>query len=124
MAVAARMCPAALGTQTGGSTCKPASYNGVVGLKATYGRLSRYGVIPVSWSMDTVGILVRKVGDAAILLGVMAGHDHQDPSSSSAAVPDYKGELESLQGHPQNRADTGVFPGTVRRRGAKAYGRK
>ena len=101
MAVAARMCPAALGSQTGGSTCKPASYNGVVGLKATYGRLSRYGVVALSWSMDTVGILVRKVEDAAILLGVMAGHDPQDPSSSTEPVPDYRGELESLQGPPR-----------------------
>lgn len=101
VAVAARMCAAALGSQTGGSTCRPASYNGVVGLKATYGRISRYGVVPVSWSLDHVGIIVRTVEDAAIVLGVMAGHDPHDPSSSTEPVPDYRGELDSLQGPPR-----------------------
>ena len=101
VAVAARMCPATLGSQTGGSTCRPASYNGVVGLKATYGRISRHGVVPVSWSLDHVGIIVRSVEDAAILLGVMAGHDPHDPSSSTEPVPDYRGELDSLKGPPR-----------------------
>ena len=101
VAVSARMCHATLGTQTGGSTCRPASYNGIVGLKATYGRISRYGVIPVSWSLDTVGILVRSVEDAAIVLGAMAGHDANDPSSSPEPVPDYRGALDSLQGPPR-----------------------
>ena len=68
VAVATGMCPAALGSQTGGSTCRPAAYNGIVGLKPTYGRISRYGMVPVSWSLDTVGILVRTVEDAAIML--------------------------------------------------------
>ena len=101
VAVAARMCPATLGSQTGGSTCRPASYNGVVGLKATYGRISRYGVVPVSWCLDTVGILVRTVEDAAIILGAMAGHDPNDPSSSAEPVPDYRGALDSLQSPPR-----------------------
>ena len=101
VAVATRMCPAALGSQTGGSTCRPASYNGIVGLKATYGRISRYGVVPVSWSLDTVGILVRTVEDAAIMLGVMAGHDPHDPSSSTEAVPDYREGLETWEGPPR-----------------------
>jgi Asp-tRNA(Asn)/Glu-tRNA(Gln) amidotransferase A subunit family amidase len=101
VAVAARMCPAALGSQTGGSTCRPAAYNGIVGLKPSYGRISRYGVIPVSWSLDTVGILVRTVEDAAILLGAMAGHDPNDPGSSAEAVPDYRGALDRLQGPPR-----------------------
>ncbi len=73
VAVAVGMVPAALGSQTGGSTCRPAAYNGIVGLKPTYGRISRYGVIPVSWSLDTVGILVRTVDDAAVMLQAMAG---------------------------------------------------
>jgi len=101
VAVATRMCPAALGSQTAGSTCRPASYNGIVGLKGTYGRISRYGVIPVSWSMDTVGILVRTVEDAAIMLGAMAGHDINDPSSAYEPVPDYRGALNSLDGPPR-----------------------
>ena len=96
VAVATRMCPGALGSQTGGSTCRPASYNGIVGFKATYGRISRYGVIPVSWSLDTVGILVRSVEDAAIMLGAMAGHDPHDPSSSTEPVGDYMGGLEDF----------------------------
>ena len=101
VAVASRMAPAALGSQTGGSTCRPASYNGIVGLKATYGRISRYGVVPVSWSLDTVGILVRTVEDAAIVLGAMAGHDPQDPSSSIEPVPDYRGALASVERPPR-----------------------
>ena len=66
-AVADRMCAAALGTQTGGSLLRPAAYNGIVGFKATYGRISNEGVIPSSWSMDHVGILTRSVADAVIL---------------------------------------------------------
>ena len=93
VAVAARMCPAALGTQTGGSNNKPAAYNGIVGLKPTYGRISRYGVIPVSWSLDSVGILVRTVEDAGILLGALAGYDPHDTSSSREPVPDYREAL-------------------------------
>ena len=101
VAVATRMSPAALGSQTGGSTCRPASYNGIVGLKPTYGRISRYGVVPVSWSLDTVGILVRTVEDAAILLGAMSGHDPKDPGSSREPVGDYTGGLGSLDGPPR-----------------------
>jgi Asp-tRNA(Asn)/Glu-tRNA(Gln) amidotransferase A subunit family amidase len=81
VAVAARMIPAALGSQTGGSTLRPAAYNGIVGLKASYGRISRYGVIPVSWCLDHVGILVRSVEDAAIVLQAIAGPDPQDPGA-------------------------------------------
>ena len=101
VAVAARMCAAALGSQTGGSTCRPAAYNGIVGLKPTYGRVSRYGVVPLSWSLDTVGILVRNVTDAAIMLQVMAGHDPQDPSCSDQPVPDYLEEMGRLDGPPR-----------------------
>jgi aspartyl-tRNA(Asn)/glutamyl-tRNA(Gln) amidotransferase subunit A len=96
VAVATGMCPAALGSQTGGSTCRPAAYNGIVGLKPTYGRISRYGVVPLSWSLDTVGILVRSVEDAAIMLQVMAGHDPNDPGSSARPVPDYLEQMKAL----------------------------
>lgn len=101
VAVATRMCAAALGSQTGGSTCRPAAYNGIVGLKATYGRISRYGVVPVSWSLDTVGILVRSVEDGAVMLQVMAGFDEKDPGSANVAVPDYIQEMENLTRPPR-----------------------
>ncbi len=101
VAVASRMCAAALGSQTGGSTCRPAAYNGIVGLKPTYGRISRYGVVPVSWSLDTVGILVRTVADAAIMLQVMAGHDPQDPGCPDQPVPDYLEAMSRQDGPPR-----------------------
>jgi aspartyl-tRNA(Asn)/glutamyl-tRNA(Gln) amidotransferase subunit A len=88
-AVATRMVPAALGSQTGGSVLRPAAYCGVVGLKPTYGRISRYGVTPASWSLDHVGHLVRTVEDAALLLQVMAGHDPSDQASARVPLGDY-----------------------------------
>jgi aspartyl-tRNA(Asn)/glutamyl-tRNA(Gln) amidotransferase subunit A len=100
-AVAARMCPAATGSQTGGSTCRPASYNGVVGLKPTYGRISRYGMVPLVWSRDTVGIIVRTVEDAAIMLGALAGHDPNDPGSSTHPVSNYLQEMQTLDRPPR-----------------------
>ena len=95
VAVAAGMCPAALGSQTVGSVLRPASYNGVVGFKPSYGRVSRHGVIPVSWSLDTMGWMTRTVEDAALLLQVMAGPDDNDPVAPSVAVPDYAAALEN-----------------------------
>lgn len=100
VAVATGMCPAALGSQTGGSTCRPAAFNGIVGLKPTYGRISRYGVVPNSWSLDTVGVLVRTVADAAIMLEVLAGYDSQDPGSSRQPVPRYLEEMQAWQKPP------------------------
>ena len=101
VAVATKMCAAALGSQTGGSTCRPAAYNGIVGLKPTYGRVSRYGVIPVSWSLDTVGILVRTVEDSALMLQVMAGHDSNDPGSAIEPVPDYLQQMRAGSNPPR-----------------------
>jgi len=101
VAVSVGMVPAALGSQTGGSTCRPAAYNGIVGLKPTYGRISRYGVIPVSWSLDTVGILVRTVDDAAVMLQAMAGHDPKDPGSSAQPVPDYLAQMKEYDRPPK-----------------------
>jgi aspartyl-tRNA(Asn)/glutamyl-tRNA(Gln) amidotransferase subunit A len=94
-AVSSGMCPAALGSQTGGSTIRPAAYCGIIGLKPTYGRISRYGIIPVSWSLDHAGIFTRTVEDAAILLEVLAGHDSKDPTSSSQPVSPYRRAVES-----------------------------
>ena len=101
VAVATGMCPAALGSQTGGSTGRPAAYNGIVGLKPTYGRISCYGVVPLSWSLDTVGILVRSVEDAAVMLQAMAGYDSRDPGSHDAPVPDYLEEMDSANRPPR-----------------------
>jgi aspartyl-tRNA(Asn)/glutamyl-tRNA(Gln) amidotransferase subunit A len=98
-AVAARMVYGALGSDTGGSVRMPAALCGVVGLKPTDGRVSRYGVMPRSWTTDTLGPLTRSARDAARLLGVIAGYDRRDPSTRTEPVPDYEGELdESLDG--------------------------
>ena len=99
-AVSAGMCSAALGSQTGGSTGRPAAYNGIVGLKPTYGRISCYGVVPLSWSLDTVGILTRSVEDAAVMLQAMAGYDRYDPGSRDVPVPDYLEEMRSVDRPP------------------------
>ncbi len=92
-AVAAGLCVAALGTDTGGSIRIPSSLCGVVGMKPTFGRVSRYGVFPLSWSMDTAGPLARSVRDAAILLRTIAGHDPRDPSSAELPAEDFEGAL-------------------------------
>src|SRR5438105_1566288 len=88
-AVAARLCYAAIGTDTGGSIRQPASYCGIVGLKPTYGRVSASGVIPLSWSLDHVGPMTRTTKDAALVLQVIAGYDRQDTASVDTPVPDY-----------------------------------
>lgn len=98
-AVAAEMALGALGTDTGGSVRLPASYCGVVGLKPSYGRVSRYGLVAYGSSLDSVGVLAKDVEDAALLLGVIAGHDPADSTSMPSPVPDYRGALgESLEG--------------------------
>src|SRR6266550_2520133 len=88
-AVAARLTFAALGSDTGGSIRMPAHFCGVTGLKTTVGRISRAGAMPLSQSLDTVGPLARTVGDCALLLGLMAGADANDPTAVSGPLPDY-----------------------------------
>ena len=85
VAVASGMLPAALGTDTGGSVRNPASMCAIVGLKPTYGRVSRRGVFPLAYSLDHVGPMTRTVADNAALLQVLAGHDAQDPGSADVS---------------------------------------
>jgi aspartyl-tRNA(Asn)/glutamyl-tRNA(Gln) amidotransferase subunit A len=92
-AVAARMLPAALGTDTGGSVRHPASHCGLVGLKPTYGLVSRRGVFPLSFTLDHVGPMTRTVRDNALLLNAMAGHDPEDPGSAARPAEDYARDL-------------------------------
>lgn len=88
-AVAASLCTASLGSDTGGSIRIPSAVCGVVGIKPTYGRVSRYGAIPLAWSIDHVGPLAKSVEDAALLLAALAGPDPKDTTGSDRPVPDY-----------------------------------
>jgi aspartyl-tRNA(Asn)/glutamyl-tRNA(Gln) amidotransferase subunit A len=92
-ALAAGFCYVALGSDTGGSIRTPASHCGIVGIKPTYGRVSRFGVIPLSWSLDHAGPMARSVEDCAILLQALAGHDEQDSASANLPVPNFQASL-------------------------------
>ena len=98
-AVAARFCPGAMGSDTGGSIRMPAAACGIVGLKPTFGRVSRDGIVPHSWSLDHAGPLTRTVADAAHLLHVLAGYDASDPACQDRPVADYTKALgRSIKG--------------------------
>jgi aspartyl-tRNA(Asn)/glutamyl-tRNA(Gln) amidotransferase subunit A len=111
------MVPAALGTDTGGSVRQPASFCGVSGIKPTYGRVSRYGLVAYGSSLDTIGCLARRVDDLALLLEVIAGHDPMDSTSLPAPVPAYSAQwpqepdLKGLRiGVPQEYFISGIQP--------------
>jgi aspartyl-tRNA(Asn)/glutamyl-tRNA(Gln) amidotransferase subunit A len=98
-ALAAGFCYGALGSDTGGSIRTPSSHCAVVGIKPTYGRVSRYGVVPLSWSLDHAGPMARKVEDCAILLQAIAGYDRQDQASADVPVPNFQSQLkEGIRG--------------------------
>ncbi len=114
-AVAARMIPAAMGTDTGGSVRQPAAYCGVTGLKPTYGRVSRYGLVAYGSSLDCPGILTRNAEDAAVFFGLMAGQDPLDATSMDMAVPqinlDGNTDLHGLRvGVPKEYFIAGIQP--------------
>ncbi len=114
-AVAAGQCVAALGTDTGGSIRQPASFCGIVGLKPTYGRVSRYGVVAYASSLDQVGPMTRDVTDCALVLQAIAGHDAADSTSVDAPVPDYAaaltGDVKGLHiGVPKEYFAAGLQP--------------
>jgi aspartyl-tRNA(Asn)/glutamyl-tRNA(Gln) amidotransferase subunit A len=92
-AVAADLCLAATGTDTGGSIRQPAAFTGIVGLKPTYGRCSRWGIVAFASSLDQAGPMTKTVRDAAIMLEAMAGHDQKDSTSAERAVPDFEAML-------------------------------
>jgi aspartyl-tRNA(Asn)/glutamyl-tRNA(Gln) amidotransferase subunit A len=116
VAVAAGMVPLALGSETGGSIRQPAALCGVLGLKPTYGRVSRYGLLAFGSSLDQIGPFARSARDMAALFGVIAGPDPRDSTSATGAVPDYTasltGDIGGLRvGVPRALLDDGVEPG-------------
>lgn len=115
-AVAARIVACATGTDTGGSIRIPAAACGVFGIKPTYGRVSKAGLVPLSWSLDHVGPLAVSVADAAVVLSIMAGEDPADPSTVPVPVPDYLAAVRSgqQQGIPGMRV--GIVTGWLNRR--------
>ncbi len=108
-AVAARLCPVALGSDTGGSIRQPASFCGVVGLKPTYGRVSRYGLVAYGSSLDQIGPFGRTVADAALMLNVIAGHDRADSTSVDETVAPVPNYLDGID-EPVEALRIGVAP--------------
>ena len=126
-ATAASLCATSLGEDTGGSIRGPANFSGLVGLRPSYGRVSRYGVLGGSWSMDTVGPISRSVEDAAITIQAIAGHDPKDAYTWNVPVPDYRqaltGDIQGVKlGVIQERMDSPNLDPEFRETVAKAIG--
>ena len=120
VAVAARMCPGAMGSQTGGSILRPAAYNGIVGFKPTFGRISCFGVIPLAWSLDTIGPMVNSVEDAAIMLQHLAGYDPRDSGCADVPTSDYLQAMDRLDSPPRIGVIGGFFQGAGRAGGLES----
>jgi len=119
-AVGSRACYGSLGSDTGGSVRLPAAMCGVVGIKPTYGRVSRYGILPRAWSLDTVGLLTRTARDCARMLRAISGHDPRDATSSREPVPHYEemlsGRIRGLRiGVPKNHYHDDIAPDVAKR---------
>jgi aspartyl-tRNA(Asn)/glutamyl-tRNA(Gln) amidotransferase subunit A len=119
-AVAAGEIPVALGSDTGGSIRQPAAFNGIVGMKPTYGRVSRWGLIAFASSLDVIGTLTRTVRDSATVLNVIAGHDDRDATSATEPVPDFTAKIgDSIKGMrialPEEYLGEGVDPKVAER---------
>ena len=109
VSVAARECLGSLGSDTGGSIRQPASLCGIVGMKPTYGRVSRYGLIAFASSLDQVGPLTRNVTDCALLMDVISGYDQMDSTSVQREVPSYGASLSCRGGRAASRCSPGIF---------------
>ena len=112
-ALAADMCLGAIGSDTGGSIRQPAAMCGIVGLKPTYGRVSRYGLVAFASSLDQIGPFGRTVSDAALLLNVISGHDRKDSTSVPRDVPDYLHDIDEPFSADPRRPLTGIKVGFV-----------
>jgi aspartyl-tRNA(Asn)/glutamyl-tRNA(Gln) amidotransferase subunit A len=108
VAVAAGMLPGAMGSDTGGSIRNPASWCGIAGHKPTYGLVSRKGVLPLSWSLDHAGPMAWTAEDCALMMGVLAGHDPEDPASAQVPVPDFVGAIAEGRRHGLSGLRIGV----------------
>jgi aspartyl-tRNA(Asn)/glutamyl-tRNA(Gln) amidotransferase subunit A len=113
VALASGLVMGAIGTDTGGSIRNPAAYCGISGIKPTFGRVSRYGIVPLAWTLDTAGPMARTAEDCAILLNALAGYDPRDPASADVPVSDYTQELNDGIRRLRIAMLTGFFTDTL-----------